>query len=165
MSNYVLKQPSKPVKVVSVQGDGTYTNKQGEIQYKFAFSFSDGVNMSASYSENSCPHKEGDEVIYTVNWANDKGALGSVRSAQEKKKNYPSKGGGWKPKTLIEMKHEKLTSNPSWALAYAKDFHTANGTDPSAGRAHEVITETADHFLAWLDEKTHQVQEIPKSNA
>jgi hypothetical protein len=162
MSKYTLKQDSAKVTVTDVVADGTYQDKSNKMQYKYVFTFSDGVVMSASYEENNCPFKKDDEVIYKVNYANDRGCLGSVRSANEQPKPPYGKGGGsgWKPKSLTELKMEQMVRNPSMALAYAKDHVVAVGHDPTE-RTEDSILALADSLLKWLNEKTLEVKEVP----
>lgn len=44
-------------------------------------------------------------------------------------------------------------NNPSFALSYAKDYHTANGVDNTQNPSATILA-TADAFLNWLNDKS-----------
>lgn len=132
----------KKSKVQSVIPTGTFKSDYGTDLgdgtkgfYKFEYLMEDGAVVNASHKSKEAPFKPGDEVEYTI--TNAEYNNGKVSKPEEKKFQRKSGGG----------------SNASFALSYAKDYHTANGvldaSDPAG-----TITATADKFLAWLNQNS-----------
>jgi hypothetical protein len=142
--------------VVNVTGDGTYTDKNDVIQYKNLYTLKiDDSELFLTVASDKSPtpeFKKGDKVIATVNWMNERGQLGSLRS--ESDKGSYKKSSGWQPKTTKDIVREQMAKNTSMALAYATQYHQANGVTSGAVHPSPEIHAMAEANLDWLNTKT-----------
>jgi len=130
----------KTSKVKSVLPSGTFQSDYGvdlgdgtKGFFKFEYLMEDGAIVNASHKTKECPFNAGDEVEYVI--TNAEYNNGKVSKPEEK---------------TFQRKSDK-GSNASFALSYAKDYHTANGVEDATDPAGTIIA-TAEKFLAWLNQ-------------
>lgn len=149
-----LKKPYDAV-VVSVTGDGTYTDRNNTLQYKNTYTLKIGENeYHVSVTSDKTPDaefKKDDKVVCTIGYMNDRGMLGALRKPGSN--NFSKKTGGWQPKTIKDSVREQMARNPSMAVAYAQQYYAANATVSDQPPADHIIA-IADPLLTWMNEET-----------
>lgn len=136
----------KKVTVISVTGNGSFSSQYGDengLLYSFIYTLENEQGQTGEFHVNhktpEAKFKEGEEVEFEEKGQDQKG------NKKAKLSNVGS--GSYSSNTGYQKK--STGSNASFALAYAKDYHTANGVD---GNIVEVITATATGFLEWLND-------------
>lgn len=120
--------------ITQVTGAGTWDSPNG-ILYKFAYSFDDGITITAQHKTETPRFKEGEKVGYEITKTNQYGSLGKVHKL-EAAPFQPSKSKG---------------SNGSFALSYAKDVYIGLYGAKEPAEVAQDITDLADIFKTWLD--------------
>ena len=120
--------------ITQVTGAGTWDSPNG-ILYKFAYSFDDGITITAQHKTETPRFKEGEKVGYEITKTNQYGSLGKVHKL-EAAPFQPSKSKG---------------SNGSFALSYAKDVYIGLYGAKEPAEVAQEITDLADIFKTWLD--------------
>lgn len=120
--------------ITQVTGAGTWDSPNG-ILYKFAYSFDDGITLTAQHKTEKPRFKVGEKVGYEITKTNQYGSLGKVHKL-EAAPFQPSKSKG---------------SNGSFALSYAKDVYIGLYGAKEPAEVAQDITGLADIFKTWLD--------------
>jgi len=120
--------------ITQVTGAGTWDSPNG-ILYKFAYSFDDGITITAQHKTETPRFKEGEKVGYEITKTNQYGSLGKVHKL-DAAPFQPSKSKG---------------SNGSFALSYAKDVYIGLYGAKEPAEVAQDITDLADIFKTWLD--------------
>ena len=120
--------------ISQVTGAGTWDSPNG-ILYKFAYSFDDGITLTAQHKTEKPRFKVGEKVGYEITKTNQYGSLGKVHKL-EAAPFQPSKSKG---------------SNGSFALSYAKDVYIGLYGAKEPAEVAQDITGLADIFKTWLD--------------
>ena len=120
--------------ITQVTGAGTWDSPNG-ILYKFAYSFDDGITITAQHKTETPRFKEGEKVGYEITKTNQYGSLGKVHKL-DAAPFQPSKSKG---------------SNGSFALSYAKDVYIGLYGAKEPAEVAQEITDLADIFKTWLD--------------
>ena len=120
--------------ITQVTGAGTWDSPNG-ILYKFAYSFDDGITITAQHKTETPRFKEGEKVGYEITKTNQYGSLGKVHKL-DAAPFQPSKSKG---------------SNGSFALSYAKDVYIGLYGAKEPAEVAQDITGLADIFKTWLD--------------
>ena len=120
--------------ITQVTGAGTWDSPNGII-YKFAYSFDDGITLTAQHKTETPRFKEGEKVGYEITKTNQYGSLGKVHKL-DAAPFQPSKSKG---------------SNGSFALSYAKDVYIGLYGAKEPAEVAQDITDLADIFKTWLD--------------
>jgi|32_taG_2_1085360.scaffolds.fasta_scaffold09285_4 hypothetical protein len=120
--------------ITQVTGAGTWDSPNG-ILYKFAYSFDDGITLTAQHKTETPRFKEGEKVGYEITKTNQYGSLGKVHKL-DAAPFQPSKSKG---------------SNGSFALSYAKDVYIGLYGAKEPAEVAQDITDLADIFKTWLD--------------
>ena len=120
--------------ITQVTGAGTWDSPNG-LLYKFAYSFDDGITLTAQHKTETPRFKVGEKVGYEITQTNQYGSLGKVHKL-DAAPFQPSKSKG---------------SNGSFALSYAKDVYIGLYGAKEPAEVAQDITDIADIFKNWLD--------------
>jgi hypothetical protein len=123
--------------ITQVTGAGTWDSPNG-ILYKFAYSFDDGITITAQHKTETPRFKEGEKVGYEITKTNQYGSLGKVHKLEA-------------VSTQINGSSSFKEKNASFALSYAKDVYIGLYGAKEPAEVAQDITDLADIFKTWLD--------------